>query len=45
MTAAIIAFMISLGVISSPKEATPKLIDQYEAPYQQSILTDDTGLI
>jgi hypothetical protein len=28
--AAIIAFMISLGVIMSADEATPELIDQYE---------------
>lgn len=27
---AIIAFLLSIGVISSPDQATPELIDQYE---------------
>lgn len=27
---AVIAFLLSIGVISSPDQATPELIDQYE---------------
>jgi hypothetical protein len=43
--AAIIAFMISIGVILTAEEATPALIDQYEAEYHQSIVVDDTDSI
>ncbi|MCB0584685.1 MAG: hypothetical protein KDD06_05075 [Phaeodactylibacter sp.] len=36
--AAIIAFMISLGVITSSSQATPELIQQYEEGYQQELI-------
>jgi hypothetical protein len=39
--AAIIAFMISIGVILTAEEATPTLIDQYEDQYHQSIIVED----
>ncbi len=39
--AAIIAFMISLGVITSSAEATPELIDQYKPQYEQTVLNTD----
>ncbi|MCO6478511.1 MAG: hypothetical protein J5I94_17905 [Phaeodactylibacter sp.] len=37
--AAIIAFMIALGVITSSDQATPELIDQYEIQYQESLIS------
>ena len=37
--AAIIAFMISLGVITSSDQATPDLIDQYTEVYNGDIDT------
>lgn len=38
--AAIIAFMIALGVITSSQEATTELIQQYEEPYQESLISN-----
>ena len=39
--AAIIAFIIALGIITSAEQATPELIDQYEQQYQESIIIED----
>ncbi|MCB0375536.1 MAG: hypothetical protein H6559_28020 [Lewinellaceae bacterium] len=36
--AAIIAFMITLGVITSSSEATPELIQQYEDQYKTEMI-------
>ena len=36
--AAIIAFMITLGVITSSSQASPELIQQYEDDYQQELI-------
>lgn len=36
--AAIIAFLISLGVITSSTQASPELIQQYEEEYQQQMI-------
>ena len=38
---AIIAFLLSIGVISSPDQATQELIDQYET----QIYTADTDMM
>ncbi len=38
--AAIIAFMITLGVITSSDQATPELIQQYEEPYQDYLISN-----
>ena len=38
---AIVAFMISIGVVFSAEEATPEMIDQYEEEYHQSIVIED----
>ena len=35
---AIIAFLIALGIIMSPCEATPEIIQEYEQEYQESIV-------
>ena len=39
--AAIIAFMIAIGVITTSDQATPELIEQYEQEYQESIIIED----
>ncbi|MCO6492607.1 MAG: hypothetical protein J5I98_29590 [Phaeodactylibacter sp.] len=36
--AAIIAFMITLGVITSSSQATPELIQQYEDQYKTEMI-------
>ena len=36
--AAIIAFMITLGVITSSSQASTELIQQYEDDYQQELI-------
>lgn len=38
---AIIAFLLSLGIISSPDQATPELVNQYET---QVVSTDIDGM-
>jgi hypothetical protein len=43
--AAVIAFMIAIGVIFSAEEATPEMIDQYEEEYHQSIVIDDVTIM
>ena len=37
--AAIIAFMIALGVITSSSQASPDLIQQYEEKYQEQLIS------
>jgi hypothetical protein len=39
--AAIIAFMISIGVITCSEEATQELIDEYQPQYEQHIIIED----
>lgn len=41
---AIIAFIIALGIISSPEQATPELIDQYEQQYYESVISKTSKL-
>ncbi len=43
--AAIIAFMIAIGVITSSDHATPELIEQYEQEYQESIIIEDMEIV
>ncbi|MCB0561156.1 MAG: hypothetical protein H6573_13755 [Lewinellaceae bacterium] len=38
--AAIIAFMITLGVITSSSQASTELIQQYEQDYQQELIVN-----
>lgn len=38
---AVIAFLLSIGMISSPDQATPEMIDQYET---QIVGTDMEGM-
>ncbi len=39
--AAIIAFIVALGIITNASEATPELVQQYEQEYQESIIIED----
>ena len=39
--AAIIAFIVALGIITDASEATSELVQQYEQEYQESIIIED----